>query len=175
MSHNIHVLRLAADSHSDALATAEVMIEDWGNENNWREFLYSICEDGTIHDGHGDCPPFDQAIKWLTDGITTDLNAKPISTERLIPLLAKTTVLIAQEKNYSEIASEIEMLDIISLMHFAREVRASQQITLEDNKIDPWTTIYKDWQLNEFGITELSCATEGGNEKLYLVIIDMHD
>ena len=73
--HSLHLVRLKADSHSDAYSTVEDYLFDWGTENNWFTIMGSHCkEDKSFSES------FDE--KWVTkDELLNDPNRFDFLTE----------------------------------------------------------------------------------------------
>jgi len=47
--HNLHFIVVQAETPKDAMSEAEVMISDWGTENNWRCFGGCVSQDNEVH------------------------------------------------------------------------------------------------------------------------------
>lgn len=156
--HNIHLVRVEADFHSDALRIVEDFILDWGTENNWSTILGSHCkEDKSFSES------FDE--KWVTkDELLNDPN-------RFNFLIEVNAYYKAAFHKVSNLGSTvlIKSFDWSAASKYCKE--QSEILNLSDpTKIDIWSDTYHHGVIDKPGITELYCD----GALTFIVLVDMH-
>lgn len=162
--HSLHLIRLKANSHSDAYSTVEDYLFDWGTENNWFTILGSHCkEDKSFSES------FDE--KWVTkDELLNDPNRFNYLTE--------------ESKYYKEAFEKVAKYGTIfkgtgtiliepsdwSLASIYCKEQYQRALLSEPDKIDIWSDTFYDSSIDENGITELYLD----GELTFIVLVDMH-
>ena len=178
MGHNIHLLRLESVSHEEAQYDAEQAIEDWGHENNWRTVVGSFCEDGTISPDLKDKPDF---LKTYTNRLTNLIQTGQVHEHSQINIglhFIQIGVGLLNGKSYYDIAHTLKSSNPGSitswqLKHLIQEL-AVREFTTIDNEFNIWEQEYREWELDEFGVTQLDGYGTNEANKQYIVVIDMH-
>ena len=152
--HNIHFVRVKADSNENACGIVKDTIEDWGDENNWREICGAISKDGKSYHCEGG--------RWRDD-----LNAffvkKILRHEYDNPEFGKSEIATLLEKGEEHVKSWW------AIKEYAKW-KCRKEYSDINGTVDILTNIYADWELDEVGLTDL--RLEG--EIDYIVFVDMH-
>ena len=78
--HNIHFVKVKANSGEEACQVVENLLVDFGTDNNWREFCGAISEDNEIfNSGEGRFEPKDtnyQSIEKINEKFFTGFFSK---------------------------------------------------------------------------------------------------
>ena len=180
--HTLHFLLVRADSASDAAATAGHLTNAWGDENNWRSIGGVASEDGSDdlenHDdgrwGLSDLPDgsgtaFERAVAWVRATIED-----PVELDHL-PFQACPTMREALDAVARSLKDfDPDQGDVFALWCASRNVHLLYE-TLASRRDDPTAcgvAEFYSWQLDQFGLTDLTHDTTG--TWLYLVMLDMH-
>jgi len=178
--HNLHIIRVKADSPEKACSTAQFFIEDFGNENNWRTIGGCISENDEVYEvevGFGS--------RWKPS-YTDDKGNKPYGSIRA---LNKTIfeVIKSNRDNYygKELIDDIDSGKVRLSDVTDRHKLYQLGVFIENQKalsylgegfdIETFNVLeheYKEGLYTEFGVTE--CYEESG-DKTYIVLVDMHD
>lgn len=179
MSHNIHLLRLSNVSHEEAQSNAEIEIESWGDENNWRTIIGSICDDGTtiILKGEDNNDLITMYANRITDLIKQESLNQSQHIETGLQFI-QIGISLLNNKSYYDMSKSLKSSDpgfvnMWKLKHVIKEIAAREPILIED-KFNIWKQEYRSWELDEFGVTDVSRGKKSKSDKKYLVIIDMH-
>lgn len=156
MAHNLHYLVVKADNHTDAQNEAQNHLYDFGNENNWFEICGSVDKNGNIEvTGEGrwgeDCLKLDTIYENICSNIGS---IKPEDRERF------SRVILDPDCNIS---------DLWQLKKFVEDLYCISRAPCVET-FDIWTNSFRDYEFDEFGITNLE-YTQGNS---YIVAIDMH-
>ena len=160
--HNLHIIRIPAADAGDACTSVETLINDWGNENNWRTICGAISQDNElyIHDDSGRYPPEDDSntIEKIQKLFQTEIDTPHIYADIL-----KTIT-----------PDSLDTMDWYKLQEYAKHMY--EVTTHRGDKAAPFD-IFKDtlyeWQYDTFGLTD-SGYTQNEDEKIYFVFVDMH-
>jgi nucleotide-binding universal stress UspA family protein len=154
--HVLHFIGVVADTGSEAVSRALYMIEDWGDEDNWRIAGGAVAEDGELYStNEGRWSPED----WLgspdkvRDEIRKDIAEK-------LDLNPKTDGTRA-------IDDAIAAADLRARSAARSVVDAVGSI----EAFDPFRDNYRAGEYDEFGVTHFDDELAG---RRWLVLIDMH-
>jgi len=151
--HNLHYIRVQADTGEDAVDTAESEIMDWGNENNWRRFGGAISKSGTVYIN-------DKEARWIPTNLK-DLNER---AEKLLPLP------IDKEQMKKDIDSK-EQFVWWKIVKQANAEFERLSVGVDTSKFDVWEHEIYSYQFDECGVTDLNL--DGGVDA-WIVFLDMH-
>ena len=156
--HNLHLVRIKADSPEEACKDVELEIEDFGNENNWRSIGGCIDKDGNtfVNDNISRWTPEDKDYNTIEK-----LNKLFTETKQGTYLKTRFDEAMAKPENERD---SMDWYSIQKYGHFMSETCGLPE------KIDVLEDNFFDWQFDEFGITDL--GRQG--KKTYIVFVDMH-
>lgn len=176
--HNLHFLLIKADSAADAAAEADSLILGWGDEDNWRSIGGVASEDGRDdvenHDDDarwglscldreegipGEGTYFSRAVAYLDRQIAEPLAGLRPALARFADELRAFDPEGEAPWEPGEIGRELERLSEHLCASRARRLGAE-------------IPEFCDWQLDRFGLTDLTGHSEGARR--YLVFLDMH-
>jgi hypothetical protein len=156
--HVLHLIRVKADSHSDAQSIVENFLFDWGTENNWFTLLGSHCKENKSFS-----ESFDE--KWVTkDELLNDPD--------------RFNSFLEVNEYYKKAFNDIAVLKDVSLVkkwdwyfasRYCKEMSNIASLS-NPNKIDIWSDTFYDGEIDEPGLTEL--CYDG--ELTFIVLVDMH-
>jgi hypothetical protein len=158
--HSIHLVRLKADSHSDAYSIVEDYLFDWGTENNWFTILGSHCkEDKSFSESFEERYVTKDELLNNPDRFNSLTNISDYYKEAFEKVANfKGTVLV-------------EPIDWFLALNHCKEQH--QRALLSDpDKIDIWSDTFYDGSIDENGITEL--YTGADSQLTFIVLVDMH-
>lgn len=161
--HNLHYIVVMSDTPEEAVGEAEILIMDWGNENNWRCFGGCVSEDNEvyIHDRHSRWTPEEnhtiemineQVVGWLTpDNYSKENFDKCVSGDIESPYNWYAA------KKYCE--------------------HMFQRTLLGKDDFDVLQDEFFSWHINECGVTQTyhSQQRDDSSLKRWVVFVDMHD
>jgi hypothetical protein len=178
--HNLHLIRVRAESPKEACSMAERFIEDFGNENNWRSIGGCVSENNEVYDR-------DEMYgsRWRPS-YTDDKGNKPYGNIRALNESIIETIKSNRDSYYGkELVDDIDsgkvrlsdVTDTHKLYQLGKFIENQKAIAYlgEGFDIDTFNILehdYKEYQYTEFGVTD--CYEEGG-DKTYIVLVDMHD
>lgn len=171
--HNIHYLRIYASSPEEACENALCEIEDFGNENNWRHAIGAVCEDGTIY-YHST-----EDEETLSDNVTFETLEAEIVTEMENSIYLGSYYREAFNRCISEtVKFPFDWYIAEKYCHHKYEVESIKSVFMErkeNPKFDIRKDTFKEWELNEIGLTDLTYGNSPSEEeKMYIVLINMH-
>lgn len=167
--HNLHFIRVVAETGEDACSTAETFIEDWGNENNWRTICGAVSQDNEVFDntdtyGGGRYKPSDtgytsiEKINEVVDNWTKNTFYGQTAKE-----------LIENGKSITDFTTH----ELWSLKEYAKHLYAVKSFQGDDNdkKFDILVDEFRPFDFDECGVTNYDGDDEG---KIWIVFVDMH-
>ena len=186
--HNLHLLLVRADSAEDAAGRADTAVSDWGDTTNWRVVGGIASDDGSDDiENHGDAG---WGLSFLdeTEGITR----KGTYFSRAVAYLHQTingpvTLISSPHTTHPDLRSAInglgDLLKGIDIAQgqpfddwsFSRNLKYLSQLDHARQAMKNGQDIpaYYSWQLDNFGLTDLSELFPPGTRR-YLVMLDMH-
>mgnify|MGYP001095739624 CR=1 FL=1 len=179
--HNLHLVRIKAESHNDACTAVLSYIEDWGNENNWRSIGGAICEDGTGK-------RFDDYTRWPVDvddvkGQIEHLNKSCLDavkgTDYTSGVFADMLKEVMNMTVEEILDAEVWGTFYTAGQFFRFVVNTAEARHNHKDEYDIFTSIgFCEYSYDDFGLTDL--GNNGYNEdelknvKTYVVLVDMH-
>jgi hypothetical protein len=163
--HNLHFVKVKANSGEKACKEVENLLYDFGNENNWREFCGAISEDNEVYNsGEGRYQPKDTDIATI-DQINQCVNEWMKSNWYCKTAEEKFT---KGETNLSEWDSH----ELWSLSKWA--IQLSEAHSYKDRPFDCMQgDTFFSYKYDECGITDLTHSADDG-DKAWFVFVDMH-
>ena len=158
--HSLHLVRLKAESHSDAYSIVEDYLFDWGSENNWFTILGSHCkEDKSFSESFEERYVTKDELLNNPDRFNSLTNISDYYKEAFEKVANfKGTILV-------------EPIDWLLALNHCKEQH--QRAFLSDpDKIDIWSDTFYDGSIDENGITEL--YTGADSQLTFIVLVDMH-
>lgn len=162
--HNLHLVVVQAESPEDACNIAENGISDYGDENNWRTICGCVSEENEVYvQEDGRYPPdedtntIDKINAWV-DGLLSQ------------PNLYSTTAM-QRLKEEPDISKWTDSQELWSLGQYVEYLKAG--VHHRGEKFNVFEDSYREWDLDECGVTHLDMGTDTGQKK-YVVFVDMH-
>ena len=167
--HLLHLAVTIATSPEDACSAVEGFIEDWGDENNWRNIEGCVSQDN-------ECHIIDSS--FLDDS----LNTVEKITNNVRKWMTDESYYFTNEMELMKKAVAGETLDnndwwkieqYASHKSSVAKLKDYQKCTPET--FDIFKHTFNEYDYNENGVTRIYCdgPIEGG-EKYYIVFINMH-
>ena len=160
--HNLHYARISAGSPEDACSYVETEIEGWGDENNWRSIIGCVDKAGKWYRTNETFRAWELPETW--EGIEKEIKADMAPSQYRKDYFNKAMVslhlgksLDAEEWYGIRVYAQF-MEDTISLSEFSLEKRST----------------LREYQYDEFGLTNFGDDEEHEGEIEYIVAIDMH-
>jgi len=169
MAHNLHFIRVIADTGEDACGVAEDYLSEWGTENNWRTMCGAISQDNEVFDnndayGGGRFKPSEIGItsiaqinetvdKWM-EGTFYGNTAKEL-LESGKPI---------HEFNRHELWS---LKEYVKFLYQLKGFQGDEK----DKKFNALVDEYYPYEYDECGLTDTQNYYEG---KTWIVFCDMH-
>jgi len=155
---NLHFIRIKGKTPEDAEENALKEIEDWGDEDNWRQVIGSFNKGTRIsHINEDDKSKFKLTAGNIKKMITNEMNIKLPSDKDILDAFHKS-------KNIYYIK---EILDTLYANSF----------TATPSNFDIWENNYRDYQFDKVGITNMLYTYVPpiiNNKDIYCVAIDIH-
>jgi len=163
--HNIHFVKVKANSGEEACQVVENLIIDFGTENNWRTMCGAISEDNEIfNSGDGRFEPKDTDYQSI-DKINEAVNKWAESS------FYGETAKLKFDKGETNL-SEWNEMELWSLSKWAKhlfEAHPFREKPFDCMKDDTFFS----YQYDECGFTDLTHSASDG-DKVWIVFIDMH-
>jgi len=161
--HNLHYVRVKANSGEEACQFAESALMDFGNENNWRTMCGAVSQDNEVYNaGDGRYIPMNtnasviEAINDQVNGWIKDSFLGKIAEDKF----AKG------ETNLSEWESH----ELYSLSKWANHLAEAN--SYKDKSFNVLEDSFFAYQYDELGVSD--CTWEGEGDKIWIVFVDMH-
>lgn len=162
--HNLHLVRVKAESGQEACEGVESTIIDFGNENNWRCISGAVSEDNEVYDaGEGRYRPAENeltTIKLINEAVNRWIGScfyGSVAKEKL-----NNNEFNLDEWNAHELWSLSKLAEHLSE---AAEYRGKQFNVLENT--------FFSYKYDECGVTDLEWSV-GDGDKYWIVFVDMH-
>ena len=169
--HNLHFIVIKAASPQKACDTVESEIQDWGNENNWRNIIGCVSEDDILYNNPHDSSShfseegietIEKINKWLDQYVKADLSFNVEYIEKVL-------------ERYKNKDNTLAVFDFFNCKTLMNEIYKKYSFNKEDA---PEFNVLEheifSWELDEFGVTHLSIDENIEGYKKYVVVIDMH-
>lgn len=167
--HNLHLFVIKSESPDEACSTVETLIEDFGNENNWRTICGCVSEHDEVYinDEDGRYPP--------TDGMNTVASINEmvkgwIKGGTIYGNIAEQKIAEGNTDFKSWTSSELW-----SLEQYASYLK-NMKDALEGKDVEEFNVLedsYYPYEFAECGVTQDDGLNDGDIK--YIVFIDMHD
>lgn len=169
--HNIHIITLV-HKKNDLEGAAELAlnnIEDWGSENNWREWSDIVSESSKylynkdFRRGSWLCPNklktnyIKQAKEYIYNIVLLPEEYLKEAFNRVIPEILEDKI------------KKLSYYDIYNASKYLREV--AEQMIIDKNI---WDLSYMSGHYDECGVTCMIYDEPNEDEERYIVFIDMH-
>lgn len=169
MAHNLHYLVVNATSGKEACEVVLSHISGWGDENNWHSIGGAVSETNEIYvedDGARWVPHPDDSILNLSSHVQEQATSNPYK-DQIEKLHQDLLTLFISPESLTSVQWHI-------LGNYCRHNEARLNAGIREGK--PFNILedsYKEWELDEFGVTNLVQETEEG-EQVWIVFLDMH-
>jgi len=163
--HNLHFVKVKANSGEDACQEAENLLADFGNENNWRAFCGAVSEDNEVYNsGDGRYQPKDNDYTTI-DQINECVN-KWIKSS-----FYGETARLKFKKGETNL-DEWNSTELWSLSKYAEQL--SEAHPYKDKPFDFMKDdTFMAYKYDECGLTDGTWFTSDG-DKVWIVFVDMH-
>ena len=162
--HNLHLVRVKANSGQEACEGVESAIMDFGNENNWRCICGAVSEDNEVYDaGEGRYRPNESDL--TTIDLLNDCVNKWIES-CFYGSVAKEKF----EKNETNL-DEWNAHELWSLSKYAEHL--SEAVEYKEKSFDVLKDVFFSYKYDECGVTDLEWSV-GDGDKTWIVFVDMH-
>ena len=157
--HNLHFIRVKADTPEEACNIAENSIDFWGDENNWRFIGGCVSE-------HNEVYIHDSFSRWVPDVETTIEKINDMCSDRL-------TVPDYYKNPFDRCVQGLEEspFDWYSAKKYCEHMYEVSKLGVKT--FDVLQDEFYSWKLDEFGVTDVGHKQDG--DTTYVVFIDMHD
>jgi hypothetical protein len=162
--HNLHLVRVKANSGQEACKEVESAIIDFGNENNWRCICGAVSEDNEVYDaGEGRYRPAENyltSIELINEAVNRwigDCFYGSVAKEKL-------------NKNETDL-NEWNAHELWSLSKYAEHL--SEAHSYKDKAFNVLEDIFFSYKYDECGVTDLEWSV-GDGDKHWIVFVDMH-
>ncbi len=163
--HNLHLVKVKANSGEEACQEVENLLMDFGNENNWRTFCGAVSEDNEVYNaGDGRYQPKD------TDYITIEKINECVNDWIKSTWYGETARLKFEkgETNLSEWDSH-ELWSLSKLADHLSEAHPFRERPFDCMKDD----CFFSYKYDECGLTDCTWSASDG-DKTWIVFVDMH-
>jgi hypothetical protein len=163
--HNLHFVKVKANSGEEACQEVENLLMDFGNENNWRTFCGAVSEDNEVYNaGDGRYQPKD------TDYITIEKINECVNDWIKSTFYGETARLKFEkgETNLSEWHSH-ELWSLSKLAEHLSEAHSFKEKPFDCMKDD----CFFSYKYDECGFTDCTWSANDG-DKVWFVFVDMH-
>jgi hypothetical protein len=175
--HNLHFLLIKADSAAEAASEAESLILDWGDDNNWRTVGGVASEDGSDDIENHDDGRWPLSFLDRQEGIPREGTNFSRAVAHLHRQIAEP--LAGLRPALARFGDELRAFDpegesLWRLGEIGRELERLSEHLCTSRAGGDGAEIpeFYDWQLDRFGLTDLTEDSEGARR--YLVFLDMH-
>ena len=158
--HNLHFIRVKADTPEDACDIAENSILHWGDENNWRIIGGCVSEHNEVY-----CN--DSSSRWVPDVDTTIDKINDMCNDWL-----------SESDYYKEVFDrcaqglEESPFDWYSAKKYCEHMYEVSALGVKTKPFDVLQDEFFSWKLDECGVTDMEHRREG--DTTYVVFLDMH-
>jgi hypothetical protein len=163
--HNLHLIKVKANSGEEACQIAENQIIDFGNENNWRAFCGAISEDNEVYNsGDGRYQPKD-----------TDINTIEEINQCVNNWMKSTWYSKTAEEKFERGETNLNEWDSHELWSLSKwAIQLSESHSYRDRPFDCMKgDTFFSYKYDECGLTD--CTWSGNDEdKIWFVFCDMH-
>jgi hypothetical protein len=169
MSHNLHLIRVTADTPQEACEEVESYIEDWGTENNWRTICGCVSEHDEVYDNPDET--FGGRYKPTACGYTTIGKINKAVRGWLKPDFYHETAIKKLAKGQTNL-KKWTTSDLYSLRKLAEYHTQLKYLGKAPSKFNVLTDEFYAYEYAECGVTN---CENGNGETTYIVFVDMHD
>jgi hypothetical protein len=163
--HNIHFVKIKANSGEEACRMADNLLIDFGTENNWREMCGAVSEDNEVYNsGEGRYEPKDtnyQSIEKINETVSKWTKSSFFGE----------TAKLKFEKGETNL-SEWESYELWSLSKLAKHLSEAHSYRNRPFDCMKDDTFFA-YQYDECGLTDLTHSASDG-DKVWFVFVDMH-
>jgi len=163
--HNIHFVKVKANSGEEACKVVENLLVDFGTENNWRTMCGAVSENNEIfNSGDGRFEPKDTDYQSI-EAINNAVNKWAESS------FYGETAKVKFDKGLTDLSQWNEM-ELWSLSKWAKHL--SEAYSYKNRPFDCMTDdTFFCYQYDECGLTDLTHSADEG-DKVWFVFVDMH-
>lgn len=162
--HNLHFIKVHANSGEEACKLAEQSILDFGNENNWRTMCGAVSQDNEVYNsGDGRYSPAE------TEYTTIEAINECVS-QWIKGSFYGETARLKYERGETNIM-EWDAIELWALSKWAEHL--SEAHKFKDNSFNVLEDTFFSYKYDECGVSNNSwCSNE--DDKLWIVFCDMH-
>jgi hypothetical protein len=163
--HNLHFIVIKANSGEEACQEAENLIDDYGNENNWRTMCGAVSQDNEVYDaGDGRYQPSEK--EYITiEKINEVVNSWAKET------FYGETARKKFEKGETNL-DEWNQLELWSLSKYADHL--SETIGYKNKSFNVLEDTLFEYSYDQCGVTNFTEVNASDGDKTWVVFCDMH-
>lgn len=154
--HNVHYLRIKADTTSEAYAEAEDFLNNWGDENNYFVIAGCVDQNNQIHE------------------LDSESRFEPDNLESIKETLSNIIKSPPFQNLETQFINDPESLGKFDYYMLSKQIEwRFETYEFKEKEIDIFEDTLYNCSINEIGLTELYGTGEGKN--IYFVTVDMHN
>ena len=163
--HNIHYVRTYANNAQNACNFVESEIESWGDENNWRTICGAVNKKGKVLD-----LTVQEKSGWFRGRWKPNL--KDVKE-------CMNDVFYNEDSYYKEsvdkliAGKELKSHDWWKVKKYA-EWKSAKAWSGVKGKFNIWKDTFREWELDETGLTDINRLDDIDGNEPFIVFIDMH-
>ena len=168
--HNLHLVRVRADSAKEAMIKAEEGLLGWGDENNWRTACGAVSENDEVHSeplGISSRFPPDHlgltSIEKINERCTVWANSPPYGVKGFKAIKRAKFKDLMDNVNTDRF-NLWEAKKFLEFLYNTKDVRGRGTVNCLKDEIYPWV-------FDERGLTSIE---DGDTQTRWIVFIDMH-
>jgi hypothetical protein len=163
--HNLHFIVVRANSGQEACQEADSIIEDFGNENNWRTMCGAVSQDNEVYNADdGRYQPSE--TQWFTiEKINQCVN------NWLKDSFLGETARKKFEKGETNL-DEWNQLELYSLSNYADHL--SESIGFKHRSFNVLEDTVFEYSYDQCGVTNFTELNANEEEKIWVVFCDIH-
>jgi hypothetical protein len=162
--HNLHFIKVHANSGEEACKLAEQSLLDFGNENNWRTMCGAVSQDNEVYND------IDGRYIPISTDYTTIEGINQCVNEWIKGTFYGETARLKYEKGETNIL-EWDAIELWSLSKWAEHL--SEAYKFKDKSFNVLEDTFFGYKYDECGVSNNSwCCNEG--DKIWIVFCDMH-
>ena len=166
--HNLHLIVISAENGKEACDEVESIIEDWGNQDNWKSMCGAVSQDNEVYlSGEGRYAPDEETntIDKLNKFISNHIKETKESIDNTLNELFSDTKSISDLEISKLYRLSNTIQDLINFKYYDEHKQNTEFNILEET--------FNSDSYDKFGVSDLTYETREGS-KLWVVFVDVH-